>query len=164
MSGCSSIVIIGVGNAMRHDDGLGVEAVARLGRSLGSGQGVGTELLTTSGEPTRLIEAWTGRRLAVVIDAIRTGTPSGSIHRLVVGTDPLPHWASADSSHSAGLAEAVTLARALDRLPDELIIYGVEAANLSLGEGLSAPVEAALPALVRRVLAEVVPTRQPPVA
>jgi hydrogenase maturation protease len=147
-------VIIGIGNPMRRDDGVGPAAVACLeGTDLTRPEGE-TELMVLDGEPTRLLEAWRDRQRAIVIDAARSDGVAGSIHRVEVGHDPLPRWATGSSSHSAGLAEALALGRALDRLPQQLIVFGVEVGDLTLGEGLSGAVCAALPALVERVTVE----------
>jgi hydrogenase maturation protease len=148
----AALVIIGIGNPMRRDDGIGPAAVACLERT--DLAGAAHELLTLGGEPTRLLEAWHDRWRTIVIDAARSGAAAGTIHRVQVGTDTLPPWAAAGSSHSAGLAEAVALGRALDRLPEQLIVFGVEAADVSPGEGLSSEVSAALPCLVRQVVGE----------
>jgi hydrogenase maturation protease len=64
-------VVIGVGNEFRRDGGAGHAVVAKL-RDLGP---PGVELVTMDGEPTRLIEAWTGAALAVVVDAVRAEPP-----------------------------------------------------------------------------------------
>ena len=148
----AALVIIGIGNPMRRDDGIGPAAVACLERT--DLAGAGPELLTLGGEPTGLLEAWQRRWRTIVIDAARSDATAGTIHRVEVGADPLPPWAAGSSSHSAGLAEAVALGRALDRLPEHLIVFGVEAADVSLGEGLSGEVRAALPSLVRQVVGE----------
>lgn len=148
------VVIIGIGNPMRGDDGVGPAAVACLEHTdpaLLEGE---PELIALDGEPARLLEAWRGRRLAIVIDAARSDKAAGSIHRIEVGRDPLPPWATGSSSHSAGLAEAVALGRTLDRLPRQLIVFGVEPGDLTLGEGLSSAVSAALPALIEQVALE----------
>lgn len=150
-----AVLIIGIGNPVRRDDGIGPAAVACLERTdLADTAVARLELLTLDGEPTRLMEAWRNRWRTIVIDAARSGAAAGTIHRVEVGTDPLPPWAAGSSSHGAGLAEALALARALDRLPEQLIVFGVETADLSLGEGLSSEVSAALPSLVRQVVTE----------
>jgi hydrogenase maturation protease len=149
------VVIIGVGNPMRHDDGLGAVVAAWLERADRIGKGICADVLVVNGEPTRLMEAWRGRRRAIVIDAIHAGEPAGSIHRFEVGVDPLPGPTAGSSSHSAGLAEAVMLGAALDLLPEELIVYGIEPCDMSLGEGLSSEVRSALPDLLQRVSAEI---------
>jgi hydrogenase maturation protease len=146
------VIVIGIGNTMRRDDGIGIAAVDRLATLI---RPDAAHLETMDGESTRLIEAWSGAERAVVVDAMRSGEPAGSVRRIEVGRDPLPSWAPGASSHHAGLAEAVDLGRALDRLPGHLVIYGVEVHDVSPGEGLSPTVENALPDLVRRLQAEV---------
>ena len=69
------MVIIGVGNEFRRDDGIGPEVVARLRDQVPAT----VELLVSDGEPARLIEAWSGAKLAVVVDAVRAdpAVPAG---------------------------------------------------------------------------------------
>ncbi len=153
-TGVASLVVIGVGNPMRRDDGVGAAAIALLEQAEFGRNSDAVELVLLDGEPTRLIEAWRGRRRAIVIDATRAGVDAGAIHRVDVAVEPLPDWTTTGSSHSAGIAEAVALAKALDSLPDELVVFGIEPADLSMGEGLSPAVEAALPALVELVIDE----------
>ena len=75
-------MVIGIGNEFRRDDGAGPAVVSAL-RDLAPPPGV--ELMITDGEPARLIEAWTGARLAVVVDAVRAQPPRpGRVHRFVV--------------------------------------------------------------------------------
>ncbi|WP_163507185.1 hydrogenase maturation protease [Fodinicola acaciae] len=140
--------VIGIGNSYRGDDGVGPVAIARLAcRELPD-----TRLVVSDGEPSQLLDAWTGADLAVVIDAVscEPSTP-GRIHRtdatgLVSGRTA--------SSHSFGVPEAIRLAEALDRTPARLVVYAVEAADLNFGTELSAPVRDALPDLVEAVVAE----------
>jgi hydrogenase maturation protease len=142
-------VVIGVGNEFRRDDGVG-PAVAERVRSLGL---PGVQVVTNDGEPARVLEAWTGADIAVVIDAavLRDPTP-GHVHRMDV--DGLPGAAAAHSSHGLGIPEAVELARALDRMPDRIVFYTVEVSETGFGTGLSAPVAAAVPAVAAAVLRE----------
>jgi hydrogenase maturation protease len=56
------------------------------------------------------------------------------------------------SSHGLGLDDAIGLALALDRMPDRLIVHAVEAADLTQGPGLSAPVAAAVGGVVSAIL------------
>jgi hydrogenase maturation protease len=146
------VVVIGIGNAMRGDDGVGPAAVEQL--RLGHDPRV--DYVTLDGESTRLLDAWRGRERAVVIDAVRSEAEPGAVHRLELGHDAMPTGPPATSTHGGGLAEALELGRELDRLPLRLIVLGVEAGDLSPGEGLSPAVSAALPCLVERVRAEVI--------
>jgi hydrogenase maturation protease len=142
-------VVIGIGNPYRCDDGIGPAAVVALA-DLRPPQ---ADVIAADGEPAALLEAWTGRDLAVVIDAVRCepSTP-GRIWRSA-GAD-LGGPAAAASSHALGIPDALRLGQVLDRVPGRLVVYAVEAARLDLGLGLSPEVSAALPQLIRAVLAE----------
>ena len=141
------VVVIGVGNEFRRDDGIGPEVVSRLrGRTA-----EGVELLVSDGEPTRMIEAWAGAALAVVVDAVLTGRPSpGRLHRIVIGRTGLPPGRPV-SSHGLGPPDAVALARALGRMPGQLIVHAIEAADVGPGLGLTPAVAAAAEALTDEV-------------
>jgi hydrogenase maturation protease len=145
------VIVIGVGNEFRHDDGAGPAVLASLRDRVPPG----VDLVLTDGEPTRLIEAWTGAALAVVIDAVRAH-PSrpGRMHRFVVDR-PMGGTARAASSHGFGLDEAISLALALDRMPGRLIVHAIEAADLSQGSGLTPPVAAAIDDVAHAVLSDI---------
>ena len=102
----------------------------------------------------RLMERMIGYDRAIVIDAARSGSVAGTVRRIEVGRDPVPVTTPPTSSHGAGLIDAIDLARALDRLPDELVVLAVEAGDLSTGAGLTPTVGAALPEVVEQAIAE----------
>ncbi|SFI76287.1 hydrogenase maturation protease [Amycolatopsis sacchari] len=142
-------VLIGVGNEYRHDDGIGPAVVADVAaRNL-----PGVRAVVSDGEPASLLEAWTGAALAVVVDAVlcEPATP-GRLWRSTV--DDLPGGTGVASSHALGIPEALLLGQALGRVPGRLVVLAVEAADLGLGVGLSPVVQAAVPAVVDAVLAE----------
>ena len=142
------VVVIGVGNEFRRDDGAGPAVVGRL-RDLVP---PGVELVITDGDPIRLIEAWTGAALAIVVDAVRAQPPQpGTMHRFVVdrpGTGP----ERTASSHGLGLDDAVSLAIALDRMPGRLIVHAIEASDLAQGINLTPAVAAAVDPVARAIL------------
>jgi acetate kinase len=145
------VVVIGVGNEFRRDDGAGPAVVAQLGDLVPPG----VELVVADGEPTRLIEAWTGAALAVVVDAVRAEPPRpGQTHRFVVDR-PGPGAARPASSHGFGLDDAVALALALDRMPRRLVVHAIEAGDLTQGTGLTPPVAAAVDIVAAAVLDDI---------
>jgi|SRR5215469_4598214 len=149
------VVVIGVGNEFRRDDGAGLAVVTSLRGRVPPG----VELVLSDGEPTRLIEAWTGAALAVVVDAVRADPPRpGRVHRFVLD-QPIGGPVRTASSHGFGLDDAVRLALALDRMPGRLVVHAVEAADLSQGPGLTPLVAAAIGDVARAVLSEI--ERQP---
>lgn len=146
----SDVVVIGIGNTYRRDDGVGHAAAEALKPLL-----PGTDVLFLDGEATQLVDAWDGRRLAIILDAVRRGDPPGTVHRLEVGREPLPPAFRHPSTHGAGLESAVALGLALGRNPVSLVVYGIEPAELTEGQGLSEAVEASLGGFVNRVVEEV---------
>jgi hydrogenase maturation protease len=131
-------VVIGVGNPFRRDDGVGPAVVDLLRDRL-----TGTRFVTCDGEPTTLIEAWTGADRAVVVDAVRAAHGTvGSVHRFSVH-HPAATRTGTTAPHAADLGDAVALARALDRLPRSLLIFGVQVEDVHFGLGLSPAVAAA---------------------
>jgi len=147
------VLAVGVGNPMRRDDGVGPAVIDRLRTCSDLPSTV--ELLILDGEPTRLIDAWHGRERVVVIDATQSGDPPGTIHRLDPAIVDIPPGRHDRSSHGAGVETAIDLATALDRLPEDLVILGVEPAELNLGTGLSPSVDRALSELVAQIIHEV---------
>ena len=144
----STAAVIGIGNEYRRDDGVGPALVAALAHH----ELAGVRLAVSDGEPSRLLADWEDVDFVIVVDAVLC-EPShpGRIHRTRV-EELRPHTGA--SSHGLGIPEAVALARVLDRLPGRMLVYAVEAADVSLGTGLSPDVTAALPDLVDAVLAD----------
>ena len=140
-------LVIGVGHPDRGDDGVGPRVATRL-------QEMGVEAVIVHGDCAQLIDLWSDRDRVVVVDAMRTDDAAGTIRRFDARIDPLPTGAFHSSSHLFGLAEAATLAQALDRLPRALIIYGVAGDSFDLGAGLSPAVEAA----AGRIVDDILPT------
>ena len=131
--------MIGVGNATRGDDAAGLLAARAVG---------GIEL---EGDPSALLELLDGLDAAVVIDAVRSGAPAGTVRRFDAARGPLPTAIrSSTSTHLVGLTEAIELARALGRLPPRVTVYAIEGERFGLG----APVTPAVAAAVDAVVAE----------
>jgi hydrogenase maturation protease len=141
------VVVIGVGNPYRRDDGVGPTVIERL-RQRGL---AGVTLAESDGEPTRLLDLWEGADLAIVVDAVRTDARRpGTIHRRSLHHPSVGGSGSA-SSHVMELGDSVALAAALDRLPGALLLLAVEVADASPGVGLSREVEASVPVVLDEI-------------
>jgi hydrogenase maturation protease len=151
------VVVIGVGNALRGDDGAGLEVV----RSLASrARALAIEVLEQEGEALGLLEQWDGAVAAVLVDAIHSDAQPGTIHRVDASAEPVPDGLqSSSSTHAVGVGEAVELARTLGRLPAATILYGIEGARFDTGSPVSAEVRAAIPTLAETVLAQALALR-----
>ncbi len=150
MNQAVSILVLGLGNLCRGDDGAGRVVAQRL-RELALPE---VEVREESGEGTALMEAWKNAGTVFLIDAALSGAAPGTIHRLDANEMPVPSRFFHYSTHAFSVAEAVELARALGRLPLRLILYGLEGQDFSAGEKLSPEIDVAAYELVRRVRME----------
>jgi hydrogenase maturation protease len=140
-----------VGNAWRSDDGAGLAVARRLADELH-----GVDVLEHEGEPTSLIDAWADAEAAWVVDAVASDAAPGTLHRLDASESELPAALFRTSTHHVSLAETVELARALDRLPARIVVYGIEGASFETGDTLSPAVAAAVDRAAESIREEVV--------
>ena len=153
-----SILVIGLGNPLRGDDGIGPRVVEELIRR-GLPEGVTALDGGTGGlDLLQVLEGW---ERVVVIDAADVGRERGReiLPGQFVRFTPDQAWlaqaADRFSLHYAGLSEVLALANALGRALPRMVIFGVQPAEVGWGEGLSPAVEAALPSLTDAVLEEI---------
>jgi hydrogenase maturation protease len=127
-------VVLCVGNTFRHDDGAG-PWVARHLRAVAPD----VDVVELDGEPTRVLDAWEGADLAVLVDAASSGAPPGTVHRreLDPAADHLVDSPRTASTHAYSLGDALDLGRVLGRLPRRLVVYAIEGADFSEGTGVS---------------------------
>ena len=146
----AAVLVVGLGRRDRGDDAVGPAVAERAMELVPAGVTVVERM-----EPAGLIEAWAGADLVVVTDAVRSGQPPGTVHVLHACHGPLPVRTGAGGTHDLGLAEVIELGRALQRLPPELVVVGVEAQQFGLGEPMSPQVSACVE-LAAKAVAEVI--------
>lgn len=148
------MLVIGVGNRFGRDDGVGPAVIDRVRQLCPD-----TPAVEADGEPARLVEAWDNADLVILVDAVRSGAPPGTCHRLVVEsgekTTELGGFGSTTSSHGAGVAEAWALGAALGRTPRRLVVLGVEGGCFEPGHGLSDAVARTVAEAARSVQDEI---------
>ena len=153
--------IVGVGSPF-GDDRLGWAAVETLQRSaaLAAAGGGGISFAVLDRPGALLLAHWHDADRVIVVDAVRSGAPPGTRHRLEPDA-----WAAAEpvSSHGFGLAAALELARALGDLPPHLVLYGIEIDPTCSGFCLSEPVRRSLPDLIQEIEREAGVIAQPDV-
>ena len=140
--------IIGCGNPQRMDDAAGVLVAQRL-RDLG----VAAE--TQSGGAFELLAGWNADENLIVIDAVVTGAPIGTVH-LWEGNPPRLPSSQHFSSHGFGLAEAFRLGQILNCLPEHITVYGIEGDQFGMGEHLSPEVMASIERVARQIAEKLV--------
>ena len=145
------VVVLGVGNAERGDDGAG-RMVARL---LNGTLPHNVEIVEHDGEATSLLARLDGAVSAYVIDACVSKSPPGTIHRIDANRENLPHVSSDMSTHGFGLAAAIELGRTLGQLPPHIVVYAIEGKSFEAGAALSEPVSAAVSVVVQEIRSKI---------
>ena len=143
--------IIGVGNELRHDDGLGIIAARRLISLVPSD----VIVIEDFGEGTSLMNNWENANKVIIIDAVNAEYEPGKIIRLCANHGPIPGKFFNYSTHAFGVAEAIELTRSIDELPMELILFGIQGMEFGSGIGLSIKVKKSMDRLVELVLNEI---------
>jgi len=137
-------LVIGIGNVLRGDDGVGVEVVLQLARLPVPSDVEIHEAGTVGPDLGMVLE---DRQLVVVIDAIDAGGPPGAVYRL----SPEQVRSAADvnlSVHDLHLLDALAETQLLGRAPEQVVILAVQVADTSVRMGLSEPVRRAVPRVV----------------
>jgi len=143
--------VIGVGQRYRGDSEVGL-LVAELVRKRAPD---GVEVVTAGADALALLAAFEGATTCVAIDSVRDGEKPGAVLRLEADAVVAARPGAATSSHGNALAEALALATSLGKLPEHLCIIAVVGTAFELGDDMTAPVRAAIPAAVAAVLAEI---------
>lgn len=138
-------VVIGVGNDLRGDDAAGWETVRRLVPS------PSLVLREHAGDAPGLVSLWGPDDDVVIVDAVVSGEPPGTVLEFDALAGALPAAVSWATTHGAGVAEGVELARALGLLPRSLVVLGIAAKQFDLGAPMTPEVERAVGEVVRRL-------------
>ena len=158
----SKILIVGMGNVLRRDDGFGVEVARRLARPNGTptmGAGARVKVIEVGIGGIHLVqELMDGYDVLVVVDAIERGSPPGTVHVLEAEVEDLAGWPEdrrgdflADM-HYTTPSKALILAKALGVLPPTVFIVGCQPAEIGgLGIGLSQPAERAATVTIQEI-------------
>ncbi len=151
------VLVIGVGNAHRGDDAVGLLAAQRIEKAAPEG----LRVARSEGEVLRLLDTWDSATTVIVIDALCSEAATGSVRRFDVSDSPLPGELGGCSTHGVGLGQAVEIARNLGRLPERLIVFGVEGRRYGIGDEPSPEVLSSIGKVVDAVLQEVQCTNSP---
>ncbi|MCX6833026.1 MAG: hydrogenase maturation protease, partial [candidate division Zixibacteria bacterium] len=98
-----------------------------------------------------LLEHFLEADLVIIIDAAQSESSPGTVHFFDAGTSAIPSDFFNYSTHAFSVAEAVELARALNKLPTRLLVYGIEGTEFSVGIGLTEAVQLSVDTVVKRI-------------
>lgn len=145
------VVILGVGNVLMSDEGLGVHAVMALEQGYDFAPNVrcvdgGTSTQELLGDLEDLDQL-------IVLDAVNSHSPPGTMVRLE-GAEVPQAFTTKFSPHQVGIADLLAMLTFTGHAPKRVLVLGVEPAVLQLGMTLSPVVAARIPELCTQVLAE----------
>lgn len=151
------VLIAGMGNVLRRDDGLGVEVARRLALSANLPEGIKVIEVGIGG--IHLVhELMNGYDALMIVDAMERGSPPGTVHVLEAETPDLATWPEEQrqsflaDTHYATPTKAMILAKALGVLPSTVYLVGCQPSNAEqLGIGLSDAVEQAICDMIQTI-------------
>ncbi|MBU3967217.1 MAG: hydrogenase maturation protease [Euryarchaeota archaeon] len=146
-----SVSVIGIGNSIMGDDGVGIHAVLKL-REMGLPAAV--EIFDAGTDAFYAIEAMDGKDKAIILDACKGGKSSGTVYRFIC--DPIHEkWEPAFglSMHGMNFMDIMITSEAF-KLPPEIVLLGVEPEKIDWSTELSPKVKEALPLLIEMVIRE----------
>ena len=143
------LLVLGLGNLLCGDDGLGAAAVARLDRNWEPPDG--TLVLDGGTLGLALLPYIEDSRDVILVDAVCADEPPGTLV-LLAGEDVAPAVRHRLSPHQIGVADLLDGARLHDRYPHRLVLVGLVPGTLSLGIERSAAVESRLPELINEIV------------
>lgn len=153
-----SILVMGLGNLLMSDDGLGSRVISELEKRflpspqvcLLDGGTLGLDLLPRLEDVDKLL----------IVDALQMGAEAGTFFRLE-GEDVPRAFANKLSVHQMGLQDLLAVAELQGHLPQELVVIGVQSETIEMGLELTASVAASFDQVVAAVCAELESWGQP---
>jgi hydrogenase maturation protease len=150
------VLVVGLGNPDRGDDGIGAVVTRKLAGRLPSD----VTIVVRSGNMLSLIEDWANFDALVCVDAAAPMGAPGCIHRIDLAVGELPQNISTTSSHGFGIADAIGLARTLHLAPRDIVVYAIEGYCFNGGAPMTPEVMAAASETADCIVAEVSRLRQ----
>ena len=145
------VAVVGVGNILLKDEGIGIHVVRALREVIGNRTDV--ELIDGGTSPDALLGLEAVPRL-ILVDATRGGGPPGSIYRFHP-SDISVESQSITSLHQIVLLDSLKMMQLGGSQPDDIIIIGVEPKEIDWGMELSPELMQKLPQIVREVMKDV---------
>jgi len=145
------ILVLGVGNVLLTDEGIGVRGLKELERKFSFPANV--ELLDGGTAGIELLRHIRNRDHLIIIDAMKCGQKPGTVVR-IEGSDVPAAFRSRISPHQLGLSDLLAAAMLTDELPKNVVLFGVEPESIDVGLDLTETVEANVDKLVDAVAEE----------
>lgn len=141
------ITVLGIGNPLCRDDGIGIRIVGEMRES---GKYSEIDIIDGGAAPDLFSLLDTNISKLIIVDALRGGGRPGEIYRLKVGGENIADE-TPSSLHGMGILDSLKLMKQLGRCLPAMIIIGIEPSDVSHGLRLSPAIEALVPDLIKAV-------------
>ena len=146
------VVVIGLGNPLMSDEGIGVRVVQALESGAVHPR---ADFIDAGTSGMKALHAMAGRAKAILVDCAKMGAAPGTLRRFgpdqVASRKQLPGF----SLHEGDLLNAIELSRRIGECPAEVVIFGIEPERVEMGESLSPSLARRLGEYVKAVEAEI---------
>lgn len=149
--GMPKVLVLGIGNLVMSDDGVGVKVVQRLQREYLMPEQVDVMDGGTLG--LDILPRLEGIERLIVVDAVETGRSPGALVRLSGDDIPLA-LETRVSPHQMGLKDLLMVSHLMGHAPREMILLGVQPGSIEMGTELTPEVEAQVGTMIAAVLKE----------
>lgn len=147
-----NITILGIGNTLYQDEGLGIHALPLVEKYLAQVENI--EIVDGTTDGMRLLAPVEDTDYLIVIDAINAGKPGGTI--IILEGDDIPAYFGIKMSiHQLGFQEVLMASKIRDRYPKHIVMIGMQPTSLELGVELSETNQNKLEELVALVVKQV---------
>lgn len=152
------IIVIGLGNPLMGDEGIGIVLIEKITEMAAAGKIPGTENVQFHDGGTggmNLLHTIAGRKKAILIDCALMGTEPGTLRRFtpeeIQTVKKLAHL----SLHEVDILKVIELAKQLDECPEEMVFFGIEPQEITQRMDLSDPLKARIDRYIQAVLEEI---------
>ncbi len=145
------ILLLGVGNILQKDDGIGVNVVNEMAEQELDEQ---VEVVDGGIAGIDLLSIIEGRKTLIVLDAVKGDQKPGTIYRFSP-EDVAESMVPIDSLHQLGLLETLLMVRLIGKEPEKTVIFGVQPKLIDWGFEISDEVTASIPKLITKVKEEI---------
>ena len=146
-------VVVGLGNPLMTDEGVGIHILHRL--MAGSERSGDVDFIDLGLSLMSVVHAIAGRGKAILVDCTCMSDPPGTIRRFspdeVASIKAMAHF----SLHEGDLLDALALSQKLGEYPEEVVIFGIQPETIAPGEGLSSVLQERLQGYIDIVSTEV---------
>jgi len=151
MTDKKKILILGIGNLLLKDEGIGVHVAQRM---MEMALPPDVEVMDGGTMGINLLSYIEERKKVVVIDAVMTDAPPGMLYRFT-DRDLEENRDMLFSAHDIDFTHVLKMARMFEKRPDEVIFIGVKPEEISEGIGLSPSIEEKIPMIIELVIKEI---------